>query len=105
VVTRSILFIHDRVREGESVSGAMKRTGLFPPMVYHMVAVGEEAGNLEDMLYKLADFYDIEIDATIKGLASLIEPAMILIIGAIVGVIVVALYLPIFTIVDLFKGS
>jgi len=72
-------------------------------MVYHMVAVGEEAGNLEDMLYKLSDFYDVEIDATIKGLASLIEPVMILVIGGVVGTIVIALYLPIFHIIDLFK--
>ncbi|MGH8104219.1 MAG: type II secretion system F family protein [bacterium] len=103
VVTRSLHYIHDRVREGEPIAGAMKTTGIFPPMVYHMVAVGEEAGNLENMLYKLSDFYDVEIDATIKGMASLIEPLMIILIGSIVGVIVVALYLPIFQIVDLFK--
>ena len=83
----------------------MKTTRIFPPMVYHMVAVGEEAGNLEDMLYKIADFYDMEIDATIKGLASLIEPILILIVGGIVGTIVVALYLPIFHLVDIFKGQ
>ncbi len=103
VVTQSVHYIRDRVREGEGIAPAMKRTGIFPPMVYHMVAVGEEAGNLEDMLYKLSDFYDVEIDATIKGLASLIEPVMILVIGAVVGTIVIALYLPIFHIIDLFK--
>ncbi len=105
VVTRSVLFIHDRVREGTAVASAMRQAGIFPPMVYHMVSVGEEAGNLEMMLYKLADFYDAEIDATVRGLASLIEPILIVIIGGIVGVIVVALYLPIFNIVNLFGGA
>ncbi len=105
VVTRSVLYIKDRVREGEAIAPSMKQTRIFPPMVFHMVAVGEEAGNLEDMLYKIADFYDMEIDATIKGLASLIEPILILVVGAVVGTIVVALYLPIFHIVDLFKEA
>ena len=80
----------------------MRRTNVFPAMVYNKVAVGEEAGNLESMLHKVADFYDEEIDATVEQLASLIEPIMIMVIGGIVGVIVVALYLPVFSIVDLF---
>jgi len=102
VIEKCVDYIRDRVREGEAISIPMRRTGVFPAMVYNMVAVGEEAGNLESMLHKVADFYDEEIDATVEQLASLIEPIMIMVIGVIVGVIVVALYLPVFSIVDLF---
>lgn len=102
VIERSVDYIRDRVREGEAISLPMKRSKIFPPMVYNMVAVGEEGGNLELMLHKIADFYDEEIDAMVEALASMIEPIMILVIGAIVGIIVVALYLPVFSVVDLF---
>ena len=102
VIEKAVDYIRDRVREGEAISIPMRRVGVFPAMVYNMVAVGEEAGNLESMLHKVADFYDEEIDATVEQLASLIEPIMIMVIGIIVGVIVVALYLPVFSIVDLF---
>ena len=102
VIEKSVDYIRDRVREGEAISIPMRRTNVFPAMVYNLVAVGEEAGNLESMLHKVADFYDEEIDATVEQLASLIEPIMIMVIGVIVGVIVVALYLPVFSIVDLF---
>lgn len=102
VLEQGVDYIRDRVREGEPISLPMKRSRIFPPMVYNMVAVGEEAGNLELMLHKVADFYDEEIDALVEQLASMIEPIMIMVIGIIVGVIVVGLYLPIFNIVDLF---
>ncbi|MCH7494366.1 type II secretion system F family protein [bacterium] len=102
VLERAVDYIRDRVREGEAMSLPMKRSRIFPPMVYNMVAVGEEGGNLELMLHKIADFYDEEVDAMVEALASLIEPLMIVVIGIIVGVIVVALYLPVFSVVDLF---
>jgi len=103
VFANAIDYTRDRIREGESINAPMKRTRQFPPMVTNLVAVGEDAGNLELMLYKLSDYYDTEIDATINGLASLIEPLLIIIIGGLVGVIVISLYLPIFNLVNIIK--
>jgi type IV pilus assembly protein PilC len=103
VIKRAIIYTRDRIREGETIHGPMKRTKVFPPIVTNLISVGEEAGNLEEILFKLSDYYDNEIDATIQAMASLIEPMMIVLIGAMVGVIVVALYLPIFNLVEVIK--
>jgi len=103
VVQRAILYVRERIREGESIHAPMKRTGVFPPIVTNLVSVGEEAGNLEEILFKISDYFDTEIDATIRGLASVIEPMMIVIIGGLVGTIVISLYLPIFNLVNVIK--
>lgn len=103
VVQRAIMYIRERIRTGESIHAPMKRTGVFPPIVTNLVSVGEEAGNLEEILFKLSDYFDAEIDATIRGLASVIEPMMIVIIGGVVGTIVISLYLPIFNLVNVIK--
>ena len=84
---------HDR-------QAARRSTPIFPPMVSHMVAVGEDSGQLETMLEKIADFYDAEVDAKVKALTSLIEPVMIMFVGGIVGFIVISMYLPIFSLYD-----
>ncbi|HEX9746348.1 MAG TPA: type II secretion system F family protein [bacterium] len=101
VVSNAIDYTRERIREGETIAAPMRRTRVFPPMVTNLISVGEDAGNLEEMLYKLSDYYDVEIDATIRALASLIEPILIVIIGAIIGTIVVSLYLPIFNLVNI----
>jgi type IV pilus assembly protein PilC len=103
VVQRAIMYIRERIRTGESIHAPMKRTGVFPPLVTNLVSVGEEAGNLEEILFKISDYYDTEIDATIRGLASVIEPLMIVVIGSVVGLIVVSLYLPIFNLVNVIQ--
>lgn len=103
VVQRAILYVRERIREGESIHAPMKRTGVFPPIVTNLISVGEEAGNLEEILFKISDYFDTEIDATIRGLASVIEPMMIVIIGGLVGTIVISLYLPIFNLVNVIK--
>jgi type IV pilus assembly protein PilC len=103
VIKRAIEYTRERIREGETIHGPMKRTKVFPPIVTNLISVGEEAGNLEEILFKLSDYYDAEIDATIRALASLIEPMMIVVIGGVVGVIVVSLYLPIFNLVNVIK--
>ncbi|MEP0815424.1 MAG: type II secretion system F family protein [bacterium] len=103
VIKNAIIYTRDRIREGESLHAPMKRTRVFPPLVTNLISVGEEAGNLEEILNKLSDYYDSEIDATIRALASMIEPMMIVIIGAVVGTIVIALYLPIFNLVNVIK--
>jgi len=101
VVANAIDYTRERIREGETIAGPMKRTRVFPPMVTNLISVGEDSGNLEEMLYKLSDYYDVEIDATIRALASLIEPLLIVVIGVIIGIIVVSLYLPIFNLVNI----
>jgi type IV pilus assembly protein PilC len=73
---------------------------IFPPMVEHMVSVGEDSGQLETMLGKIADFYETEVDAKIKALTALIEPLMIIVVGSVVGFIVISMYLPIFSLYD-----
>ncbi len=103
VIKRAIEYTRERIREGETIHGPMKRTKVFPPIVTNLISVGEEAGNLEEILFKISDYYDDEIDATIRSLASLIEPIMIVVVGGLVGVIVVSLYLPIFNLVNVIK--
>ena len=92
--------VYDSVKRGGSLAGPIQANAIFPPMVGHMVAVGEETGQLEHMLSKIADFYEAEVDAKVKALTSLIEPLMILFVGGIVGFIVIAMYLPIFSLYD-----
>jgi type IV pilus assembly protein PilC len=92
--------VYDSVKRGGSLAGPIERNAIFPPMVGHMVAVGEETGQLEHMLSKIADFYEDEVDAKVKALTSLIEPIMIVFVGGVVGFIVIAMYLPIFSLYD-----
>lgn len=84
------------VREGESLAGPLKRSGVFPPMVAQMAAVGEQSGELEAMLLRVSDTYEHQVELAISGLLSLLEPVMILIMGSVVGFIVMAILLPIF---------
>jgi type IV pilus assembly protein PilC len=92
--------VYASVKRGGSLAAPIEANPIFPPMVGHMVAVGEETGQLEHMLTKIADFYEAEVDAKVKALTSLIEPIMILFVGGIVGFIVIAMYLPIFSLYD-----
>jgi type IV pilus assembly protein PilC len=92
--------VYDSVKRGGSVSRPLSEHPIFPPMVSHMVSVGEESGQLETMLQKIADFYDAEVDAKVKALTSLIEPVMIMFVGSVVGFIVISMYLPIFSLYD-----
>jgi len=103
VIKRGLIKVREQVERGISLSLAMSRIPTFPPMVVNMVAVGEQAGNLDTMLTKAADFYEEEVDRTIDALTSLIEPFMIVFIGSVIGVIIVAMYLPIFKIGELIK--
>ncbi len=96
VIETSVLRARDDIREGELISDPLQRSGVFPPMVTQMILVGEETGSLEEMLTKIADFYDEEVDVAVGTLTTLIEPIMIVVLGAVVAGIVVALYLPIF---------
>jgi len=100
VVEQAMDEVYASVKRGGSIAAPIQRTPIFPPMVGHMVAVGEETGQLEHMLTKVADFYEAEVDAKVKALTALIEPLMIVFVGGIVGFIVIAMYLPIFSLYD-----
>ncbi len=94
IVAVAIGKIHDSVKEGESVVGPMESSGVFPPMVTSMVQVGEETGQLPDMLVKVADVYEAEVDNVVTSLTSILEPIMIVMLAVIVGTIVIALFMP-----------
>lgn len=88
--------IYDDIASGEQFNYAMQKTAVFPPVIVQMIAIGEESGSLEDMLYKVAQMYEQEIEIVIDNLSSLLEPIIISILGIIIGSIVIAMYLPIF---------
>lgn len=94
VIARSLARVHDSIREGESISGPLSKTKIFPLIVVNMINVGEETGALDQMLNKIADTYDDEVDTTVSALTSLLEPMLILFMGLIVGSIVIAMFLP-----------
>ncbi len=91
------------IKEGEPISEPLSRSGAFPPMVVRMISVGEQTGQLEKMLNKIADFYDEQVDAAVSGLTSMIEPLVIGLLGIAVGGIVIALFMPIFKITELIR--
>jgi type IV pilus assembly protein PilC len=100
VLEQAMEDVYASAKRGGSLAAPIQANPFFPPMVGHMVAVGEETGQLEHMLSKVADFYEAEVDAKVKALTSLIEPIMIVFVGGVVGFIVIAMYLPIFTLYD-----
>jgi type IV pilus assembly protein PilC len=99
-VEKAMEDVYASVKSGGTISYPLEQSDVFPPMVGHMISVGEESGQLEQMLTKVADFYEEEVDTKVKALTSLIEPAMIAIIGGMVGFIVIAMYLPLFSLYD-----
>ncbi len=101
VVEESILNCSKSVCDGEPISRPLAKSGVFPPMVTRMISVGEQTGQLEKMLSKIADFYDEQVDAAASGLTSMIEPLVIAFLGVVIGGIVIALFLPIFKISQL----
>ncbi|POH70098.1 type II secretion system F family protein [Cryobacterium zongtaii] len=100
VVEMALRNVAESVRQGKSIAGPLANEPIFPAMVTQMIAVGEDSGSLEQMLGKIADFYDAEVESTTEQLTSLIEPLMVAFIGVVVGGMIVALYLPVF---DIFK--
>jgi type IV pilus assembly protein PilC len=98
VVERAMADVITSVKAGGTIAEPLKHATVFPPMVGQMVGVGEETGALDTMLTKIADFYDDEVSAAVKALTSILEPVMIVLVGGIVGVIVISMYLPLFSI-------
>jgi type IV pilus assembly protein PilC len=103
VLRRAAASVQESVRRGESLAGPLAEHSVFPPMVVQMLSVGEDTGAIDSMLHKISDFYDDEVEATTEALTSLIEPLMIAVLGAIVGGMIVALYMPIFSVFNLIK--
>jgi type IV pilus assembly protein PilC len=99
--------VHDAVMQsrrsiagGATIADPLKASGVFPPMVVQMINVGEQTGGLDEMLSKIADFYDDEVDAAVTALTSILEPVMIVVMGVVIGGMVVAMYLPMFDLIQ-----
>ena len=103
VISKAVTDVQESVREGESMARPLARHKVFPPMVVQMIAVGEETGQVDIMLEKVAAFYEQEVEASVDALTSLIEPLLIAVIGGAVGAAVVALYMPMFNIIKLIQ--
>jgi type IV pilus assembly protein PilC len=96
IIEEAVLGARESIREGGRLADPLKKSGLFPPMVTQMISVGEETGSLDTMLIKIADFYDTEVDTAVKGLTSMMEPLIVVIMGLIIGSIVIAMFMPMF---------
>ena len=105
VIANALQTVHDAVKEGESMTDPLAASGVFPPMVVSMVQVGEETGALADMLTRIANTYDDEVDNAVAGLTAAIEPALIIFLAVVVGTIVIAMFLPMIKIISSVSGS
>jgi type IV pilus assembly protein PilC len=99
IVAQAIDNVRSSIREGESIALPLQNSGLFPPMVVQMTAVGEETGTLDSMLQKVADFYDAEVESTLTQLTSILEPLLIMFLGFVVGFIVLSFYMPLYQLI------
>jgi type IV pilus assembly protein PilC len=100
VIHDAIMQSRSSIAGGDTIAAPLAKSEVFPPMVISMIAVGEQTGGLDEMLSKIADFYDEEVDAAVSALLSLLEPVMIVFLGVVVGGMVVAMYLPIFDMIN-----
>ena len=103
VIEYAVMQVRQAVTEGKTLAEPLMKSGVFPPMVTHMISVGESTGALDAMLNKIADFYDDEVDATVGNLTAMMEPFLMVFLGGSVGFIVIAMYLPIFKLITLIK--
>ncbi|MFN8606198.1 MAG: type II secretion system F family protein [Vulcanimicrobiota bacterium] len=104
IIAMTVTKVRESIREGESIASPLGASGMFPPMVTQMVAVGEETGNLDAMLSKIADFYDTEVEYMLASLTSMLEPIMIVGMGGIVGFIVISVFLPLYQLIGNIGG-
>ena len=103
VIEDAMVDVQESVKEGQSITEPLQKVSVFPPMVTQMISVGEETGSLDAMLSKIADFYEDEVNAAVKSLTSILEPILMLGVGAIVGTVVISMYLPIFNMMNIVK--
>lgn len=104
VIENAIQKVHNSIKEGDTISAPLDEAKVFPAMVVNMIDVGEETGQLDQMLMKVADIYDAEVEAAVEAMLRLMEPALIIFLGGVIGFIVLALYLPIFSLADSLSG-
>jgi type IV pilus assembly protein PilC len=105
IIEEAIMATRGSIREGETIAAPLKESKVFPPMVVQMIGIGEETGALDEMLNKIAAFYDDEVNTAVDTLTSVIEPIMIVVMGLIVGGMVVAMYMPMFKLVSVVAGG
>jgi type IV pilus assembly protein PilC len=105
VIQNAVQKVHDSIKEGDTMAAPLDAAKVFPQMVVNMIDVGEETGSLDAMLMKVADIYDAEVEAAVDAMLALMEPAIIICLGGVIGFIVIALYLPIFTLGDAISGG
>jgi len=103
VIEKAMAEVEVSVKEGQSITEPLRKEPVFPPMVTQMISVGEETGSLDAMLNKIADFYEDEVNASVKSLTSILEPILMLFVGALVGTVVISMYLPIFNMMNIVK--
>jgi len=103
VISAAVLGAKTKIKEGQSISSPLAASGVFPPMVTQMIMVGEESGELEEMLVNVAKFYDEEVDRSVERLTAIIEPLLMVVIGLTIGTMIIAMYLPIFNMVNLIQ--
>ncbi|MBC8064221.1 MAG: type II secretion system F family protein [Chlorobia bacterium] len=100
IMSDAVLEARARIREGDRIGDPLEESKLFPPMVVHMIGVGEESGSLDFMLQKIADFYESEVEATLASLTAALEPIMIVSLGFVVGFIVISMFLPLVDVIS-----
>lgn len=105
VVEKAIYATRESISQGNTIADPLRRSGVFPPMVTQMIGVGEQTGALDEMLDKIANFYDDEVDTAVETLTSVIEPVMIVVMGVLVGGMLIAMYLPMFKLINVISGS
>ncbi|NUM56440.1 MAG: type II secretion system inner membrane protein GspF [Candidatus Hydrogenedentes bacterium] len=105
VIENAIQKVHDSIKDGDTIAAPLDESKVFPAMVVNMIDVGEETGSLDSMLMKVADIYDAEVEAAVEAMLRLMEPIIIIVLGGIIGFIVIALYLPIFSLADAISGQ
>jgi type IV pilus assembly protein PilC len=105
IISAAISGVHESVKEGETITAPLEASGVFPPMVVSMVDVGEQTGALPEMLLKIADNYDEEVDNAVEAMTSLLEPIMIIFLAVVVGSIVIAMFLPLIAMITNLSGS
>jgi type IV pilus assembly protein PilC len=105
IISEAIMNARARIREGERINEPLEKSKMFPPMVVHMISIGEESGALDQMLSKVAEFYEGEVDSTLQSLAAAIEPVMIVLLGICVGFIVIAMFMPLLSVISNLSGG
>ncbi len=105
VIENAIFATRDSISQGNTISDPLKKSGVFPPMVTQMISVGEQTGALDEMLEKIANFYDDEVDTAVDSLTAIIEPVMIVVMGVVVGGMLIAMYLPMFKLISVVSGG